>query len=82
MSKRYFEDLIEGEKLDCNNIIFSRKDIINFAKQFDPQPFHTNEDAAEKSIFGGLIASSLHTLAACTRVVVKAQGNLSILSGV
>jgi len=65
MQKRYFEDLIEGEKLDCNNIIFSRKDIINFAKQFDPQPFHTNEDAAEKSIFGGLIASSLHTLAAC-----------------
>ena len=82
MSKRYFEDLIEGEKLDCNNIIFSRKDIINFAKQFDPQPFHTNEDAAEKSIFGGLIASSLHTLAACTRVVVKAQRNISILSGV
>ncbi len=42
MPKRYFEDLIEGEKLDCNNIIFSRKNIINFAKQFDPQPFHTN----------------------------------------
>jgi len=71
MPKRYFEDLIEGEKLDCNNVIFSRKDIINFAKQFDPQPFHTNEDAAGKSIFGGLIASSLHTLAACTRVVEK-----------
>ena len=82
MTKRYFEDLIEGEKLDCNNIIFSRKNIINFAKQFDPQPFHTNEDAAEKSIFRGLIASSLHILAACTRVVVEAQGNLSILSGV
>ncbi len=82
MPKRYFEDLIDGEKLDCNDVIFSRKDIIDFAKQFDPQPFHTNEDIAEKSIFGGLIASSLHTLAACTRVVVEAQGNLSILSGV
>ena len=82
MPKKYFEDLVEGEKLDCNDVIFSRKDIIDFAKQFDPQPFHTNEDIAEKSIFGGLIASSLHTLAACTRVVVEAQGKLSILSGV
>ncbi len=82
MPKRDFEDLIEGEKLDCNDVIFSREDIIDFAKKFDPQPFHTNEDIAEKSIFGGLIASSLHTLSACTRVVVEAQGNLSILSGV
>ena len=82
MSKRYFEDLIEGEKLDCKNVIFSRKDIIDFARKFDPQPFHINEDVAAKSIFGGLIASSLHTLAACTRVVVEAQGDISILSGV
>lgn len=82
MSKRYFEDLIEGEKLDCDSVIFSRKDIINFAKKFDPQPFHTNETIAEKSIFGGLIASSLHTLSACTRVVVDAQGDMTILSGV
>jgi acyl dehydratase len=82
MSKKYFEDLIEGEKLNCNEVFFSQSDIIDFAKKFDPQPFHTNENSAGKSIFGGLIASSLHTLAACTRVVVEAQGNLSILSGV
>lgn len=82
MSKKYFEDLIEGEKLNCNDVIFSQSDIIDFAKKFDPQPFHTNEDIAGKSMFGGLIASSLHTLAACTRVVVEAQDNLSILSGV
>ena len=82
MLKRYFEDLAEGEKLDCDNVIFARNGIIEFAKQFDPQPFHTDEDAAKKSAFGGLIASSLHTLAACTRVVVEAQGNMAILSGV
>ena len=82
MSKRYFEGLVEGEKLDCNNVILKREEIIDFARKFDPQPFHTNEDVAEKSIFGGLIASSLHTLAACTRVVVKAQGDIAILSGV
>jgi len=46
------------------------------------QPFHIDENAASKSLFGGLVASSLHTLAACTRVVVEAQGNVAILSGV
>jgi len=40
---------------------------------------HTNEDIAEKSIFGGLIASSLHTLAACARCVVEAQGHIPYL---
>jgi len=82
MPERYFENIVEGEKLDCNNVSFSRKDIIDFAKKFDPQPFHTDEAVAEKSIYRGLIASSLHTLAACTRVVVEAQDNMSILSGV
>ncbi len=82
MLKRYFDDLAEGEKLDCADVIFTRNDIIEFAKRFDPQPFHTDEDAAKKSSFGGLIASSLHTLAACTRSVVEAQGNMAILSGI
>ncbi len=82
MQKRYFEDLLEGEKLVCDTVIFTRESIIDFAEQFDPQPFHTDEDVARKSTFGGLIASSLHTLSACTRVVVEAQGNIAILSGV
>ncbi len=40
MLKRYFDDLAEGEKLDCADVIFTRNGIIKFAKQFDPQPFH------------------------------------------
>jgi len=55
--------------------------MIDFAKKFDPQPFHIDENAAKASLFGGLIASSLHTLSACTRAVVEAQGNVAILSG-
>ncbi|MDM8556666.1 MaoC/PaaZ C-terminal domain-containing protein [Desulfococcaceae bacterium HSG7] len=82
MLKRYFEDLAEGEKPDCADVAFTRNDIIEFARQFDPQAFHTDEDAAKKSAFGGLIASSLHTLAACTRVVVEAQGDIAVLSGI
>ena len=82
MTRRYFEDITDGEQLNCQNVIITRDDIIAFAKKFDPQPFHTDERAAIKSIFGGLIASSLHILSACTRVVVEAQGDVAILSGV
>ena len=82
MTPRYFEDLVEGASLDCQPVKMTRAAIVAFAKQFDPQRFHTDEDAARKSIFGGLVASSLYTLAACTRVVVEAQGNIAVLSGV
>lgn len=81
-SKRFFEDLVDGERLGCEKVRISRQGIIDFARRYDPQPFHTDESAAQESIFGGLIASSLHTLSACTRVVVEAQGNIAILSGV
>ena len=82
MTRRYFEDITDGEQLKCQNVIITQEDIITFAKKFDPQPFHTDEKAARESIFGGLIASSLHILSACTRVVVEAQGDVAILSGV
>ena len=82
MAKKYFEDIFEGEPLHCKKLAFTQKDIIEFAKRFDPQPFHTDEIAAKESIFGGLVASSLHTISACTRNVVEAQGEVAILSGV
>lgn len=82
MTRRYFEDITEGERLHCQKVTITREDIIEFAKRFDPQPFHTDENAAKESFFGGLIASSLHTLSACTGAVVEAQGDMAILSGV
>ena len=81
-SKLYFDDLRDGEHLQCQPVEITREAIIDFGKQFDPQPFHVDENAAAGSIFGGLVASSLHTLSACTRVVVDAQRNVAILSGV
>ena len=82
MARRYFDDLSDGERLNCQPVVMTREAIIDFAKKFDPQVFHIDEKAAVGSLFGGLVASSLHTLAACTRVVVEAQGNIVILSGV
>ena len=82
MERRYFDDLKEGEPLHCQPFLMTREAMIDFAKNFDPQRFHIDENAARESLFGGLVASSLHTLSACTRVVVEAQGNVAILSGV
>ena len=78
----FWEDLTEGMPLPCRAVSFDRHGIVAFAREFDPQPFHIDEAAARASIFGGLIASSLHTLAACTRSVVDSQGRLAILTGV
>ncbi len=82
MSRRYFEDLREGERLPCRSVHLTLEEIVGFARRYDPQPFHIDPAAAESSIFGGIIASSLHTLSACTRVVVEAQGDIVILGGV
>jgi acyl dehydratase len=82
MKKRYFDDLKDGEHLHCQPVVMTQEAIIDFGKNFDPQPFHIDEKAASESLFGGLVASSLHTLSACTRVVVEAQSNVAILSGV
>lgn len=81
-AKTYFEDLKDGQRLMCKPVVLSREAILDFGRKFDPQQFHIDEKAAEASLFGGLVASSLHTLAACTRVVVDAQDHIAILSGV
>lgn len=81
MPTRYWDDLEEGEQLDCKTVTFTLQDIVEFANKYDPQPFHINERVAAVSRFGGIIASSLHTLSACTRVVVDAQGDVAIIIG-
>ncbi|NNF97862.1 MAG: acyl dehydratase [Desulfobacteraceae bacterium] len=82
MERRYFDDLCDGEPLQCKPVVLTREAIVEFAQKYDPQYFHIDETAAQKSIFGGLVASSLHTLSACTRAVVEAQGDVAVLSGV
>jgi acyl dehydratase len=66
----YFEDLTVGDEYDTGEYTITRDEIVTFAEQFDPQPFHTDEAAAEESIFGGLVASGLHTLCLSVRLFV------------
>ncbi len=82
MGKRYFEDIFDGECLHCQTVKITKEAILSFGKEFDPQPFHISEQKGKESMFNGLIASSLHTLSACTRVVVDALADVIILSGV
>jgi acyl dehydratase len=66
----YWEDLQPGQVLDLGSITPSREEIIAFATQFDPQPFHLNEEAAKASVFGGLCASGWHTCSMAMRLMV------------
>ena len=68
---RYFDDFQVGEVQETGSLTVSREDIIAFARQFDPQPFHLDDEAARSSIFGGLIASGWHTAAMCHSLIVK-----------
>ena len=65
----YFEDLEIGQKIKLGSINVSKKEIISFAKKFDPQPFHMNETKAKESIFGGLCASGWHTCSLFMRIL-------------
>ena len=68
--KHYWEDMVVGQVRDLGNITPTREDIIAFARQFDPQPFHLDDAAAKDSIFGALSASGWHTCAMAMRLVV------------
>ena len=65
-----YEDLVQGWKRTFPARTVSREDIIRFAREWDPQPFHLNEEAARRTHFGGLVASGWHTACLAMRIVV------------
>lgn len=62
MSDRYYEDFKVGDRFMSGGMTMTEAGIIEFARQWDPQPFHTDVEFAKKWSFGGLIASGLHTM--------------------
>lgn len=58
----YFEDFYVGRKFESPAVTVSESEMLDFAGRFDPQPFHLDKAAAERTQFGGLIASGFHTL--------------------
>ena len=68
--KTYWEDFAVGQVRQLGSITPTREEIIAFASQFDPQPFHLDDEAAKASVFGGLSASGWHTCSMAMRLMV------------
>ena len=67
---RYFEDYVPGLTVDCGSFSMSEAEIIAFAKEYDPQPFHVDPVGAADGPYGGLIASGWHTTSMMMRQLV------------
>ena len=70
VGQRYFEDYVAGAVFEYVAITLTEREIVEFAKQFDPQYIHTDPRAAAEGPFGGLIASGWHTAAIMMRLFV------------
>ena len=69
----WFDDLKLGMRFRSGEATVSREDIKRFASEFDPQPFHLDEAAAQNTFFKGLAASGWHTAAIAMRLAVQAR---------
>ena len=79
MEKFYLDDLTPGQSFTSGSVRVEAADIKAFAASYDPQPFHLDEAAAARSLFGGLVASGWHTAALTMRLLV--EGGAPIAGG-
>jgi len=73
MKPLYLEDFAVGQRYATGKLHVDKEQIFAFARQFDPQPYHLDEDAARKSAFKGLAASGWHTAALTMRLLVDSD---------
>jgi len=66
----HFEDVEVGSTREFGEYQVTKEEVVEFAEQYDPQAFHVDEEAAEESLFGGLVASGWHTAAMTMRMIV------------
>jgi acyl dehydratase len=69
----WFDDLKLGMRFASDKLTVTKEDILRFAAEFDPQPFHTDEVAAKSTILNGLAASGWHTAAIAMRLAITAR---------
>jgi acyl dehydratase len=82
MAILYFEEAEVGKLRTAGPYLVSRDEIIEFARRYDPQPFHIDEEAAARSVFAGLTASGAHTFAIVISLLPRAQPySLRVLAG-
>ena len=73
MNKQYLEDFAAGQVFKTGRKRVDKAEILAFAKEYDPQPYHLDEEAARRSPFGGLAASGWHTAAMTMRLLVDSE---------
>ena len=73
MTERYLEDFAVGQTYGSGRLHIDKERIKTFAAEFDPQPFHLDEEAARNTIFGSLAASGWHTAALTMRLLVESE---------
>lgn len=78
---RYFDDFKVGDVIDLGHHTITKDEIIAFARQFDPQSFHLDEEAAARTMFGGLIASGWHTGSLMMRLLYEGAIKHSVSLG-
>jgi acyl dehydratase len=67
----YFEDLVVGAETDFGSYEVTREEVLEFARKYDPQPFHLSDEEAAKTHFGRLSASGWHTAAMTMAVIAR-----------
>ena len=71
MAELWFEDFSVGRRFESPPLTLAEADVLDFARRFDPQPFHVDAEAARRGPYGGLIASGLQTLALTFRLFLE-----------
>ena len=72
----YYDDVVLGREVEIGRHTPSREEIISFASQWDPQPFHLDEEAGRNSVMGGLSASSCHTYSISSLIYSRSEAKL------
>jgi acyl dehydratase len=73
MKEYYLEDFFAGQTFSSGRLKVEREEIIKFGSQFDPQPYHVDDEAARDTVFRGLAASGWHTAAMTMRLLVDGE---------
>lgn len=76
----YFDDIEAGPEFEIGRHTPSKEEIVAFARQWDPQPFHLDEEAGRNSVMGGLCASSCHTYSISSLIYSKCDHKLQTLA--
>ncbi len=74
----YFEDLKVGERSLVGTHLVPKEEAMEFARTWEPQPYHVDEAAAETSLYGGLTVCSLYLFAVCTRLFFRREDQIAV----